>query len=104
MDTRPGKSTPDSAELGLSRQVAEALGAITDQAPVHWDVVEQTALSQAALESLRLVDDVARAYRGRAETGPTRVTRPVLFQWGGLDVIERVGGGSYGEVFRAWDP
>ncbi len=104
MDTRAGKTIPDPSELGLSQQVAEALGAITDQAPVHWDQVEQTALSQAALESLRLVDDVARAYRGRAETGPTRATRPVLFQWGDLDVIERVGGGSYGEVFRAWDP
>ena len=65
------------------------------------------------LETLRLLDRFAAVYRAARsaeevpeEEGPlvdARRTAPV-FVWGGLRVLERIGQGSFGEVWRAYDP
>lgn len=50
-------------------------------------------------DALRLIGRIARAH-GRGEAAPAMPA----FVWGHLQVYERLGAGSYGEVFRAYDP
>lgn len=52
------------------------------------------------LESLRrVIGAYARLHRPEPESEPCEV----LFRWGHLEVLERIGSGSYGEVYRAFD-
>ena len=55
------------------------------------------------VEVLRLLDDVAHAYRGQRATAAAQ-PRKLLFRWGPLDVEAMIGEGSYAEVYRAFDP
>lgn len=81
----------------------DALSAIADQAPVPWDLLAHTSLQPGELEGLRLIADVARAFRGQG-TPKAAASRPIAFNWNGLQVTEQLGAGSYGEVWRAFDP
>src|SRR5690606_1854290 len=55
------------------------------------------------LDNLRVLDDVARAFRSLG-AAPVPLAQEPLFRWGTLEVLERLGEGHTGEVFRAWDP
>jgi len=81
----------------------DALNAIADGTPVAWDALERSTLDDAEREGLRLLDDVARAFR---EGSGDRIVdeREAHFRWGPLEVGECIGEGSYGEVYRAFDP
>jgi serine/threonine protein kinase len=84
-------------------QLDNALYAIADGTPVPWQDLEADIADPAQIEVLRLLDDVAQAYRTE-ENPPPAATRAVMFRWGGLDVEALIGSGSYGEVYRAFDP
>jgi serine/threonine-protein kinase len=87
------------------------IDAVAEGAAIDWDAeLARDPAARASLEALRLVDDVGRSQRrarltatfpppagvaAAAETGP---------MWGRLRVLEWIGGGTYGEVFRAFDP
>jgi serine/threonine-protein kinase len=75
--------------------VAEVAGAILDGASVDWDTAESSADldERPVLDQLRLLATVADIYRGRT-----------LEYWGHLRVLERIGRGAFGDVYRAWDP
>lgn len=84
-------------------KIEDALRAIADGAPVAWRELEASPAVAAELDSLHLLDDVAAAFRtdsGRAPLAP----RKVLFRWGGLEIEHLLGEGSYGQVYRAFDP
>jgi serine/threonine protein kinase len=83
-------------------RIAEA---IADERPVDWSPAERALGSDAReLDNLRLLDDVARAFRSVGEQ-PRRVEAPApLFHWGPLEVSAQLGEGQTGEVFRAFDP
>lgn len=85
-----------------THRIAEA---IADEQPVDWTPAERALGTDATeLESLRVLDDVARAFRSSGTHAAIRRDAEPLFRWGGLDVLERVGEGLSGEVFRAFDP
>ncbi|HEX7769762.1 MAG TPA: serine/threonine-protein kinase, partial [Dokdonella sp.] len=83
-------------------RIAEA---IADERPVDWSPAERALGSDArTIDNLRLLDDVARAFRSVGDQ-PIRADAPQpLFRWGPLEVSARLGEGHSGEVFRAWDP
>lgn len=83
-------------------RIAEA---IADERPVDWSPAERALGTDArTIDNLRLLDDVARAFRSVGDQ-PMRTDAPQpLFRWGPLEVSSRLGEGHSGEVFRAWDP
>lgn len=91
---------PDDALLALA-------GSISDGTDVAWDAEEARTTddtARAVVQSLRVVDLVSRLQRG-SRTAPTPSDAGLpLEHWGTYEILERIGGGSYGEVSRAWDP
>jgi hypothetical protein len=98
-----------------------AVEAVADGMPVDWDVLESGSRSEGDrqwLRCLRILHDVASLHRGepnaaeatREGSGGARpgatVTRSsdASTQWGRYRLTEKVGQGSFGSVYRAWDP
>jgi TolB-like protein/tetratricopeptide (TPR) repeat protein len=87
---------------------------IADGAQIDWDDVEACASvdEQGTVRQLRIVANVARLHRslpmeagGTSPTGDApELAAPSIGSWGHLMLVERLGGGSAGDVYRAWDP
>jgi TolB-like protein/predicted Ser/Thr protein kinase len=107
--------------------IIELAAAVADGAPIDWASATQTLGSEderALVEGLRLIADVTSAPAfarppldpsnghngapaGRPSNGavtgePDSAASP-LDHWGPLRVIEQVGRGTFGDVYRAWD-
>jgi len=87
---------------------------IADGSPIDWPAEEAaaTADDRAIIRELRVLADLATLHRTLPPDpdrrpdplGPRRTAAaPAIGRWAHLDLIERLGGGSYGEVYRAWD-
>ena len=99
---------PDAAAL-LS--LAES---IADGSSVDWAAVEARAAAddQGLIRQLRILADLATLHR-TLPAGPDALPNafasrrtaaaPAIGRWAHLDLIERIGGGTFGEVYRAWD-
>jgi Tfp pilus assembly protein PilF len=77
--------------------VDDLADAILDGAPIDWPAAESSSdgAAQPLVDQLRVLAAVAAFARG--EVGDA----PVL--WGPLRLIERIGRGAFGQVYRAWD-
>jgi serine/threonine protein kinase len=75
----------------------DVAGAILDGSPVAWDTLpsQERDADRVSAEALRLLADVADAYRTANLAGATR--------WGPFDLMERLGTGAFGVVYRARD-
>ena len=87
---------------------ADVAQAIADRAAVDWEALEGNAsIDPALLDELRVLAEVARVY-----TAPLDAAEPVASpsldvlpaQWGPLTVLEHIGRGTFGDVYRAHDP
>lgn len=113
-------------------RVLTVAGAIADGTSVDWTTAETLGgegREGAVIRELRIVAEIARVSEevrsaepdssGRTQasrdlTNPANTKRkddvhlqaplPRLGTWGHLSLLERIGEGAYGEVYRAWDP
>ena len=84
---------------------------ILEGTPVDWPAVESTATAEdeVVLRQLRVLAEIAALHRGLSGDGPASTTSAAadqthaLTMWGHLRLLEQVGQGSFGEVYRAWD-
>lgn len=86
----------------------DVAAAILDGASVNWSAAERIASDRdrLLLEELRLLCSVADLHRHVSPASDDEAEEEELEQrfWGRLRLTERVGGGAFGEVYRAWDP
>jgi len=82
----------------------EIAGAVADGTPVDWAVRRQETPPRlhGALDHLSVLERIKEVHAAPLES-TVRVASP-LFHWGHLHVIEKLGAGSWGEVYRAFDP
>lgn len=101
----------------------EAARAIAAGRAVDWAVVESSGEVNesyaALLRELKVVEDIAALHRSlpnptssalsvdsaiSSSDAETATTTADTATWGSLRLLERVGQGAFGEVYRAWDP
>jgi serine/threonine-protein kinase len=102
-----------------SNRIADVASAIADGRAVDWDAVESSSSDEterAVVRRLRAIADIGRAHAGvvlsesfslltslSAAVDSTAPSEPGT-TWGSLRIVERIGRGRFGDVYRAWDP
>jgi TolB-like protein/Tfp pilus assembly protein PilF len=87
---------------------------IADGMPVDWHAVEGRASSdeQGIIRQLRILSNLAALHRSlpagpdespAAPIGRRSQSAPAIGNWAHLALVERLGSGTFGEVYRAWD-
>ena len=68
---------------------------------IDWPAVESSIdpADSAAVQQLKIVAEIASLHRG-LEDAPAATP---LVSWGHLQLLERIGSGTFGDVYRAWD-
>jgi TolB-like protein/Tfp pilus assembly protein PilF len=96
-----------SALISLAESVA-------DGAAIDWEAAEASASpdDRGVIRQLRVLSDLAGLHRTisspDAGVPPAVAARqglpaPAIGRWAHLTLLERLGGGAYGDVYRAWD-
>ena len=90
-----GEPAPDAKLIEVAAQIAEG-GAI------DWDAIEREHPGEAeVVQGLKRMERVLRAQRDARSTQPP--VNPIGV-WGHLQLVEILARGSFGEVYRAYDP
>src|SRR5829696_7095619 len=103
--------SPDDEQL-LPLAVAIADGTAVDWPPASTPLLQRLQCLEQLVRGHEAVRSVPAHDRGAArETLLTEAPRkaalsdpPLRVQWGPLIVHEKIGRGSFGDVYRAWDP
>ena len=106
--------------MGSGEFLLDVAVALSDGAPVDWDSAARSVTSEddrGLLAELRFIADMARLTRAdssglltstsdaRSRPAPAAPERrhSAGESWGPLKIIEHVGRGTFGDVYRAWD-
>ena len=101
----------------------DVFDSVADGTPIDWNALDSQATdanTRELLEQLRIVAGVAGAHRSvvddsgtvdiptsedrtRTATAPVLARESTANQWGRYELVEKLGRGTYGTVYRAWD-
>ena len=90
-------------------KLEELAEAVLDGLSVDWTSAESTpaAPDHDVVRKLKILAGIAGLHRSLTHDTPASARPAVpeakLERWGRLEILERIGQGSFGEVFRAWD-
>src|SRR5437868_1173749 len=87
---------------------------IADGSPIDWDAAEASASHEdkTVIRQLKVLSNLAGLHRSTpAESvdrpeesfGRRGSASPAIGNWAHLTLIERLGGGAFADVYRAWD-
>lgn len=84
--------------------IDDLVGSISDTLRARWPEGSDPSFASdpELLENLRIIEQVARAHDHISNSGDASALP--FASWGHLQLLEPIGQGAYGEVFRAWDP
>jgi serine/threonine-protein kinase len=91
------------------RALADVASSVADGVPVDWEAadVQVPPRQQRLVRHLRLVENISQLYRTLpdedVQVSAPADDRPHVEHWGPLVLLERIGQGTSGEVYRAWD-
>ena len=93
---------PDLDEEALAPLAA----AILDGTPVDWENFSASTSSDQAelVPELRLLELIGIVHRSPDTSDAACVETEVPTAWAHLQIVEPIGRGTFGRVFRAWDP
>lgn len=92
-------------ETGRDKRLQELATRIADDRPVDWAGPAGAApADDPATRGLRELERIAQGFRHAQLAGDSAPVTPGRFAFGPLRVLERVGAGTQGEVWRAYDP
>ena len=73
---------------------------LADGKPIDW---EDQPTGDPVVNSLRKIQEYNRKFSNLTDSDPEPIER-TMGDWGSLHLVESIGRGSFGEVFRAFDP
>src|SRR6185503_2676772 len=99
-------------------RLIDLASAVADGRSLDWNALESSTEDpdeRAVIKRLRAIADVGRVHADISFHGPFTITEsfgrtpdspPVQpgERWGSLQILEKVGRGRFGDVYRAWDP
>jgi hypothetical protein len=106
--------------MAADNVIERAIEEIADGLPINWSAIEsgiQNDEQREYLECLRVLGGIADVHRStdaeqasneetvaRGDPGPEGASAEGAGQWGRYPLLQKVGEGAFGSVYRAWDP